>query len=96
MAMICTRCGTVGTPETGTGLIDSIRRLISRQEVCSACGAATLVPTSSPVGRQLAAQHHANVDVEAIPKGNALRGIVWIAIAVAIIGWIVYASVSSR
>lgn len=35
------------------GLIYSIWRLTTRRRVCAACGSEELVPTGSPVGRQL-------------------------------------------
>ena len=40
------------------GLIYSIWRLSARREVCGACGAATLVPVATPVGRSIVKQHH--------------------------------------
>lgn len=36
------------------GLLYSIWRLISRKEVCSQCGNATLIPLDTPAGRELA------------------------------------------
>lgn len=39
------------------GLIYSIWRLTTRHDVCGACGANSLVPLSSPVGRELAAKY---------------------------------------
>jgi hypothetical protein len=36
------------------GLIYSLWRLTTRAQVCSACGATSLVPADSPVGRKLA------------------------------------------
>ena len=35
------------------GLIYSIWRHTQRRKVCRACGAATMVPVSSPIGRRL-------------------------------------------
>lgn len=37
------------------GLIYSLWRLGSKHQACAACGAATLVPSDSPVGRKLLA-----------------------------------------
>lgn len=38
------------------GLVYSLWRLSTRTKVCASCGAATLVPLDSPVGRKLAPQ----------------------------------------
>jgi hypothetical protein len=38
------------------GLIYSLWRLTTRQRVCPACKAATLIPASTPAGRKLAQQ----------------------------------------
>lgn len=38
------------------GLIYSLWRVSARRSVCAVCGAATLVPENSPVGRRLRAQ----------------------------------------
>lgn len=38
------------------GLIYSLWRLTTRAKVCGSCGATTLVPVDSPVGRKLAPQ----------------------------------------
>lgn len=40
------------------GLIYSIWRHASRQQVCSACGSDQLVPPDTPAGRRLMAEHH--------------------------------------
>lgn len=42
------------------GLIYSIWRLSSRKDVCKACGSETVVPTSSPAGSKILAQHMAD------------------------------------
>lgn len=42
------------------GVIYSVWRLTTRSKVCRTCGSADLVPTSSPVGRQLKAKFSAN------------------------------------
>ena len=53
------------------------------------CGA--LVPASSPIGQQLAAQFRTPVNVEApTQKASAQRGYAWIAVGIAIVGWIIY------
>lgn len=36
------------------GLIYSVWRLTTKQQVCRSCGASNLVPIDSPVGRQIA------------------------------------------
>lgn len=41
------------------GLIYSVWRLTSRGHVCAKCGASTLVPVDSPVGRKLLAEQQA-------------------------------------
>jgi hypothetical protein len=38
------------------GVIYSIWRLTTRAKVCTSCGATTLVPTNSPIGRKLIAE----------------------------------------
>ena len=78
------------------GLIYSLWRLTSKEKVCRACGANTLVPANSPIGRQLAAQYHTQVDVEAPQKASAKRGFVWIGVAIAIVAWIIYVNVGSH
>ena len=41
------------------GLIYSVWRLTGQQTVCTSCGASTLVPETSPVGRRLLQDHQA-------------------------------------
>ena len=78
------------------GLIYSVWRLSSRGTVCGACGGASLIPANSPVGRQLAAKYHSNVQLDATPAPSAKRGMVWIGVAVAIVAWIAYVNVSGH
>jgi hypothetical protein len=79
------------------GLIYSVWRRSSRQKVCRACGADALVPAISPIGQQLAAQFRTPVNVEApTQKASAQRGYAWIAVGIAIVGWIVYVNAGSH
>lgn len=39
------------------GLLYSLWRLTTRHKGCRACGASTLVPTSSPIGRDVIARY---------------------------------------
>jgi len=40
------------------GLLYSVWRLTTRQNVCSKCGSPNIVPTSSPVGAELVKKYH--------------------------------------
>lgn len=70
---ICTQCGHVGNPKKVTkgsfiieiilwclflvpGLIYTIWRVSSRYKVCPNCKG-TMIPTDSPVGKKLIAEH---------------------------------------
>ncbi|HEY3654015.1 MAG TPA: hypothetical protein VGL34_03415 [Steroidobacteraceae bacterium] len=75
------------------GLIYSLWRLSSRKQVCRACGAASFVPLSSPVGQRLAATYGLPKESEGAPKGSAQRGLAWMAIGVAILVWAVWNAV---
>lgn len=66
------------------GLIYSIWRLTTRREACATCGSLDMVPTTTPRGRELMARYNPGATVgaaaEALPRGNATRGYVYMAI----------------
>ena len=76
------------------GLIYSIWRLTTRQQACSACGAAELVPETSPRGRELLAKYHPGTSARGadddLPKGNATRGYVYLAIIAVAAVWLLF------
>jgi hypothetical protein len=76
--LICSSCGTVGTPKTVTkgsilielflwlcfllpGFIYSLWRLTTKHKACRACGASSLVPLDSPMGKKLQNEFRQNV-----------------------------------
>jgi len=75
------------------GLIYSMWRLSSRSEVCASCSSQNVVPVHSPVGRELMRKYNPAQPVdEQLPKGNAVRGWLWIAALIMLIAIIWAAS----
>ncbi len=76
------------------GLIYSIWRLTTRRDACAACGSAELVPENSPRGRELLLAYHAGArhggGDDDLPKGNATRGYVYLALIACGAIWLVF------
>jgi len=68
------------------GLIYSIWRLTTRQPACAKCGATDVVPEDSPRGAELLARYHpCATPGDNLPKGNAKRGYVYLALILLIV-----------